>query len=58
VSVPKNKKHAPAGDSGNQRPKHRGDKLIRPDDLIPKQGVTGAHQLLFGTTDTTQTTNN
>jgi hypothetical protein len=40
------------------RPKHRGDKLIRPDDLIPKQGVTGAHQLLFGTTDTTQTTNN
>jgi hypothetical protein len=34
VSVPKNKKNAPAGDSGNQRRKHREDKLIRPDDLI------------------------
>jgi hypothetical protein len=28
--------------------------LIRLDDLIPKQDVTGGHQLLFG--DTTQTT--
>jgi hypothetical protein len=58
VSVPKNKKNAPVGDSGNQRRKHREDKLIRPDDLIPKPGVTGAHQLLFGVTETTQTTNN
>jgi len=41
----------------NQRPKHRKDKLIRLDDLIPKQGVTGRHQLLFGATDTTQTPN-
>jgi hypothetical protein len=58
VSVPKNKKNAPAGDSGNQWRKRREDKLIRPDDLIPKQDVMGAHQLLFGATETTQTTNN
>jgi hypothetical protein len=34
------------------------DKLIRLDDLIPKQDVTGGHHLLFGVTDTTQSTNN
>jgi len=55
VSAPKNKKNAPAGESENQRPKRRKDKLIRLDDLIPKQDVTGGHQV-FG--DTTQTTNN
>jgi len=38
--------------------KRRKDKLIRLDDLIPKQDVMGGHQLLFGVTDTTQTTNN
>jgi hypothetical protein len=37
--------------------KRRKDKLIRLDDLIPKQDVKGGHQLLFGATDTTQTTN-
>jgi hypothetical protein len=58
VSAPKNKKNAPAGESGNQRPKRRKDKLIRLDDLIPKQDVTGGHQSLFGATDTTQSTNN
>jgi len=58
VSAPKNKKNAPAGESGNQRPKRRKDKLIRLDDLIPKQDVKGGHQLLFGVTDTTETTNN
>jgi len=58
VSAPKNKKNAPAGESGNQRPKRMKDKLIRLDDLIPKQDVKGGHQLLFGVTDTTQTTNN
>jgi hypothetical protein len=59
VSAPKNKKNAPvAGESGNQRPKRRKDKLIRLDDLIPKKDVTGGHQLLFGVTDTTQSTNN
>ena len=54
VSAPKNKKHAPAGESGNQRPKRRKEKVIRLDDLIPKQDVTGGHQLLFGATDTIQ----
>ncbi len=58
MSAPKNKKPAPAGESGNQRPKRKKDKLIRLDDLIPKQDVTGGHQLLFGATDTTETTNN
>jgi len=58
VRAPKNKKNAPAGESGNQRPKRSKDKLIRLDDLIPKQDVTGGHQLLFGVTDTTRTTNN
>ena len=58
VSAPKNKEKAPAaGESGNQRPKRRKEKLIRLDDLIPKQDVTGGHQLLFGATDATQTTN-
>jgi hypothetical protein len=57
VSAPKNKKNAPAGESGNQRPKRRKDKLIRLDDLIPKQDVKGGQQLLFGVTDTTQSIN-
>jgi hypothetical protein len=56
VSAPKDKKNAPAGESGNQRPKRRKEKLIRLDDLIPKQDVTGGHQVLFGATDTTETT--
>jgi hypothetical protein len=57
VSAPKNKKNAPAGESGYQRTKRRKDKLIRLDDLIPKQDVKGGYQLLFGATDTTETTN-
>jgi hypothetical protein len=58
VSAPKNRKNAAAGEAGNQRPKRRKDKVIRLDDLIPKQDVTGGHQLLFGATDTKQTLNN
>ena len=58
VSDSKNKKNAPAGESGNQRPKRKREKLIRLDDLIPKQDVTGGHQLLFGVTDPTETKNN
>jgi hypothetical protein len=58
VSAPKNKKNAPAGESGNQRPKRKKDKLIRLDDLIPKQDVMGGHQLLFGVTDTQETNQN
>jgi len=54
VSVSKDKKNAPAGESGNQRPKRKKEKVIRLDDLIPKQDVTGG-QLLFGATDTIQT---
>jgi len=57
VSAPKTKKNAPAGKSGDQRPKRRKDKLIRLDDLIPKQDVKAGYQLLFGATDTTQTAN-
>ncbi len=58
VSAPKNKKNAPAaGESENQRPKRSKAKLIRLDDLIPKQDVTGGQQLLFGVTDTKQSIN-
>ena len=47
-------KNAPAaGESGNQRPKRRKDKLIRLNDLIPKQDVTGGQRLLFGVTGKT-----
>ena len=58
MNAPKNKKNATAGESGNQWPKRRKNKVIRLDDLIPKQDVTGGHQLLFGATDTKQTLNN
>ena len=57
MSAPKTTKSAPAGESGNQRPKRRKEKVIRLDDLIPKQDVTGGHQLLFGATDTPTQTN-
>ena len=58
VSVPKNKKNAPAAEqSGNQWPKRRKDKLIRLNDLIPKQDVTGGQESLFGVTETRQSIN-
>jgi len=57
VSAPKNKKNAPAAESGNQRPKRRKDKLIRLDDLIPEKDVKGGRQLPFGVTDATQRNN-
>jgi hypothetical protein len=57
VSAPKHKENAHTGESENQKPKRRKEKLIRLDDLIPKQDVKGGRQLLFGVTDTTQTTN-
>jgi hypothetical protein len=56
VSTPKDKKNAPAGESANRRPKRRKEKLIRLDDLIPKQNVVGGRQLLFGASDPTQIT--
>jgi hypothetical protein len=58
VSAPKNKKNAPARESASRRPKRKKEKLIRLDDLIPKQNVVGGRQLLFGASDTTQTTIN
>jgi hypothetical protein len=58
VNAPKNKKNASAGESESRRPKRKKEKLIRLDDLIPKQNVVGGRQLLFGASDTTQTTIN
>jgi hypothetical protein len=58
VSASKDKKNASARGSANQRPKRGKDKLIRLEDLIPKQDVKGGRQLLFGLTDTTKTANN
>jgi len=58
VNTPKNKKSAPAEESGNQRRKRTRDKLIRLDDLIPEKDVKGGRQLPFGVTDTTQRENN
>ena len=58
MSSPKNKKDAPPRESTSQRPKRRKEKLIRLDDLIPKQNVVGGSKLLFGASDPTQTTNN
>jgi hypothetical protein len=45
VNAPKDKKNAPAGESA-QRPKRKKDKLIRLDDLIPKENVVGGRQYL------------
>jgi hypothetical protein len=58
VNTPKNKKDAPAAESGNKRRKRTKGKLIRLDDLIPDQDVKGGHQVPFGVTETTQTTKN
>jgi hypothetical protein len=57
VSAPKEKKDAPAGESKIRKQKRRKEKLIRLDDLIPKEDVLGGRQYLFGTTDINQTTN-
>ena len=58
MSAPKNKEDAPAGESGSRRQKRKKDKLIRLDDLIPKENVVGGHQVLFGVTDTIETNQN
>lgn len=57
VSAPKNKKNAKAVEPTRHRPKRAKEKLIRLDDLLPKQNVTGGRQL-FGVTDAINTTNN
>ena len=54
---PLNKNNAPAGDQGNRRPKRSKQKMIRLDDLIPKENVVGGRHLLFGASYTTQTKN-
>jgi hypothetical protein len=51
VSASKNQKNAPAGESA-QRPKRKKDKLIRLDDLIPKENVVGGRQVIFGASET------
>jgi hypothetical protein len=57
VSAPKNKKIAKGVEPASHTPKRRKQKLIRLDDLLPKQNVTGGRQLLFGVTDAINTTN-
>jgi hypothetical protein len=57
VNTPKNKKNAPATEPGIKTRKRNRDKLIRLDDLIPEKDVKGGQRLLFGVTDTIQTTN-
>jgi hypothetical protein len=61
VSAPKNKKNATSGNPKHSSSKRKKERLIRLDDLIPKQNVTGGRQFLFGVTDAvqnTKTTNN
>jgi len=56
VSASKKQKSAQAGDSKNQKQEREKEKLIRLDDLIPKQNVRGGRQLFFGASDTQQPT--
>jgi len=56
VNTPKNKKNAPAAESGTKRRKRTKKKLIRLNDLIPEKDVKGGgHQVLFGVSDTKET---
>ena len=55
MGAPKNKKNVGARHSRGEKAKPKKEKLIRLDDLIAKQDVTGGHQLLFGVTETTKT---
>lgn len=52
VSASKQNKGARADDSKDQKQERMKDKLIRLDDLIPKQSVSGGRQFVFGETDT------
>jgi len=54
VRTPKNKKNVDTSDARGQRAKRKREKLIRLDDLIPKENITGGRQLFFGVTATTQ----
>lgn len=53
MNTPKDKKNAPAAESGDKKRKRTRDKLIRLDDLIPEKDVKGGRQLPFGVTETT-----
>ena len=55
VNTPNDKKNRPAAESINIRRRPTKERLIRLNDLIPKQDVAGGRKLLFGVTDTTQT---
>ena len=58
MSASKENKGARADDSKNQKQDSMKDKLIRLDDLIPKQSVNGGRQFVFGETDTESPTQN
>ena len=52
VSASKEKKGAQAGDEKDQKQEGSKDKLIRLDDLIPKQNVRGGRQIFLGASNT------
>ena len=56
MSASKENKDAQAGDPQNRKPVREKDKMIRLDDLIPKQNIRGGRKLFFGATDTQQPT--
>ena len=58
MNTPENKKNAPAAESGIKRRRRTKGKLIRLDDLIPDQDVKGGHQVIFGASGDTTTTQN
>ncbi len=58
MSASKEKKGAQAGDPKYQKQERQKEKLIRLDDLIPKQNVRGGRRLFFGASDTQQPTQN
>ena len=57
MSRSKDKTNVPAGESVIRKQKRKKEKLIKLDDLIPKENVLGGRQYLFGVTDINQTTN-
>ena len=52
MSASKKEKGAQAGDEQTRKQEETKDKLIRLDDLIPKQNVRGGRQYIFGTSNT------
>lgn len=48
VKPPKDKKLNPAGEPANEKQIPPGKKMIRLEDLIPKQDVKGGKQMFFG----------